>query len=939
MTAYAAVLSLFHTLNNIKIHPRPPISLDPQQLQSLSQNLTFFQDFLERHPTQEDYDLESRIAAAAYAAEDVIENHIVDQIDHARSTSENISSVDLYGGLERVIQDMDLIKGDVMEIIQEEIMTPQHHPHLHSNSSGAPTSTWQSSAMPVFDDAIITDVLDKLTGQQSSLQIIPIVGMGGIGKTTFARYIYSNSLIVGHFDIRVWVTVSQEYSVSKILAQVLYQGNRESALKENELGERVHKMLIGRRYLIVMDDMWNIEALDKVRRFFPDYNDGSRIMITTRLSNLAFELSDSHIYTRMKFLDEDKSWGLLCETVFDKELGCPIELEKIGKEIARKCRGLPLSIAVVGGLLKKSNMTRAYWIYTSENLNSIINLENDEYVLQILGTSYKELPMHLKPCFLYMGVFPEDREIRLSWLVKFWVAEGILKPITDKSLEEVAKEYLKELSERNLILIPEFQWDGEARYCKMHDLLREVCLREAQKQKFFGVLRQQKYHLPQDINMERRICFNPENTVDKYPPESLHVVESALLTRSYLYTGQLCIRQASPSLRFRLLRVHSPVNKYSLLFTNYDTIFEQTNLRYLRFSYAIEPLRFHSFYSLLWNLQTLKVYYSSDVKLTFKIWEMPLLRHVTILMMFVLPDSPNGEHNLVLENLQTLSWIMNFKCSEEVVKRIPNLKKLKVKYNISELDDSEVMPNICLNNLDRLQKLESLNLNIGDNCDVEKIMRNSVSFPHSLKKLILSGTQLNWEEVTMRIGSLPLLQFLILDWDACVGDTWKTIEGQFCSLRCLKIKSCEELKYWETDSSYFPRLEILHLDGLTNLEEIPSSIGDIPTLKSIQLKYCSKSAEVSAKRIREEQKENGNEDLDIQLENERIREKQKENGNEDLDIQLENGYEEFKKYSEEGDQVVSDSYAGDEEDEEEGDQVVSDSYVEDEEIQIQHQDF
>ncbi|KAL8546125.1 hypothetical protein ACS0TY_006014 [Phlomoides rotata] len=901
MAAYAAVLSLFHTLNHINIHPCPPISLHQSQVDSLTQNITFLQDYLERYPNQEDDDLETRITAAAYAAEDLIETHIVDQIHHARSTSnhwgEHISSADLYGGLERVIQDMDLIRNEVMEIIQDKIMTNSSL----STASGGPASTWKSSSAPVFDDAMINQVLDNLTGQQCSLQIISIVGMGGIGKTTFARNIYVNPLIVQYFDVMAWVTISHEYSRRNIL-KVLCQEVKVSingSMSEDEIGLSLYKHLCGRRYLIVMDDIWSVEAWDKVKPFFP-INNGhrSRIMITTRLSNLAIDLSDCHVF-QMQFLDDNKCWDLLCEIVFDI-LDCPIELENIGKEIARKCRGLPLSIAVIGGLLKKSNMTRAYWIYTLENLNSIINLENGENVLRILGTSYKELPMHLKPCFLYLGVFPENREIQLSRLVKFWVAEGILKPITDKSLEEIAKEYLKELIERNLILISEFRWDGEASYCKMHDLLRDVCLREAQKQKFFGVLRPQEYHLLQDINMERRICFNPENAINKYPPESLYAVESAPLTRSYFYT-----RQSPPSLRFRLLRVHSPVDKYNPSFTDYDAIFEQANLRYLSLPYAIEPLRFHSFYSLFWNLQTLKAYCPYNVK--FEIWGMPLLRHVTVGRMFLLPDPPNGEHNLVLENLQKLSNIMNFKCSEEVVKRIPNLKKLQVEYDISELDDDEVLPNICLNNLDRFQKLESLILDISDNCDVEKIMRSLVSFPHSLKKLILHGTQLNWEEVTMRIGSLPLLQYLRLNGHACLGDRWETIEGHFCGLRVLQIMFCEELKYWETDSSHFPRLEILHLDSLKNLEEIPSSIGDIPTLKSIWLRYCSKSVDVSAERIREEQKENGNEDLDIEV--------------------ISDSDAEDEDDSEEGDQVVS----GDEEGSEEGDQVVSDSYVEDEE--------
>ncbi|KAL8557501.1 hypothetical protein ACS0TY_004803 [Phlomoides rotata] len=116
-----------------------------------------------------------------------------------------------------------------------------------------------------------------------------------------------------------------------------------SQMSEDEIGESVHKELWSRRYLIVMDDMWSIEAWDDVKSFFPDNNNGSRIMITTRLSNLAFQLSGSH-YIQMNFLDCAKSWKLLCQIVFDKELDCSIELENIGEEIARNCRGLLMEI-------------------------------------------------------------------------------------------------------------------------------------------------------------------------------------------------------------------------------------------------------------------------------------------------------------------------------------------------------------------------------------------------------------------------------------------------------------------------------------------------------------------------------------------------------------------------------------------------------------------
>ncbi|KAL8513114.1 hypothetical protein ACS0TY_019334 [Phlomoides rotata] len=114
-----------------------------------------------------------------------------------------------------------------------------------------------------------------------------------------------------------------------------------------------------------------------------------------------------------------------------------------------------------------------------------------------------------------------------------------------------------------------------------------------------------------------------------------------------------------------------------------------------------------------------------------------------------------------------------------------------------------------------------------------------------------------------KIGYLPLLQYLRLYQNACCGSVWETVEGQFCSLRILKIDECHDLRYWRTEDTHFPRLELLVLQDLHVLEEIPSSIGDILTLKSIRMGGCSKSAEDSARVIKNEQLELGNTDLEL----------------------------------------------------------------------------
>ncbi|KAL0429569.1 UNVERIFIED_CONTAM: Disease resistance protein RPP13 [Sesamum radiatum] len=253
---------------------------------------------------------------------------------------------------------------------------------------------------------------------------------------------------------------------------------------DEELCMRLYKSLKGRRYLIVIDDIWTTNAWDDIKMLFPDDNSGSRIMLTTSLSNLAAYVDSCSTHHQMRFLNEDESWKLLQETACLEENY--LELEKFGKEIAKNCRGLPLKFAVIGGVLSKLDKRQDVWEHIAKNVSSVAT-SNDEQCLKILYLSYNYLPHHLKPCFLYIGVFPEDYEIRVSKLIKLWVAEGFLKPIISQSLEEVAMKYLQDLINRNLILIRQRGSNGIIKSCSIHDLLHDLCLREGHKEKFFCV--------------------------------------------------------------------------------------------------------------------------------------------------------------------------------------------------------------------------------------------------------------------------------------------------------------------------------------------------------------------------------------------------------------------------------------------------------------------
>ncbi|GFP93648.1 putative late blight resistance protein homolog r1a-6 [Phtheirospermum japonicum] len=612
-----------------------------------------------------------------------------------------------------------------------------------------------------------------------------------------------------------------------------------SQMSRDELGKKLYKSLFGRRYLIVLDDIWSSEAWDRVKTFFPNNNNGSRIMVTTRLSNVAFHLNGSCDILEMSFLDRDKSWNLFCKSTFG-ENNCPRELEDIGKTIVKNCKGLPMSIVVVGGLLAKSKQTREYWLYIARNLNSIVSLEDDERCLKILHLSYKELSVHLKLCFLYMGVYPEDWKIDVHELMRLWVAEGFLKPISGKCLEVIAQEYFNDLIGRNLILVNERGYGGETIKCKVHDLLVDVCVKQAQKHKFLCVAKRHNFNNPRDFNTQRRIVVH-EGT----KPEVIRALTSHHMTLVRSLTSK-CSASFPKKHNSRLLRVLNWFGDEQVPKSTHMIV----NCRYI---YGVYYLSLPSSICSLWNLQILHVQnWEADVT-TSEIWKMSQLRHVQFNELYLLDPPPNdGGDDFVLENIQTLSEVRNFKFSEEVVKRIPNIKELEVYYS-GIVDWSSC----CLKNLVKLINLESLRLEIG---------YAQEPIPSSLKELTLNGINVGWRNLGAKIGSLPNLQVLkLLDLrEGLLGTEWETFEGQFCSLKYLVIYNYFDLKYWRTESwTHFPCLEHLCLDRLPNLKEIPSEIGETP--KSIDMLDCSESTIISAYQVLKEQEDLGNEGLHVKV--------------------------------------------------------------------------
>ncbi|PHT32425.1 hypothetical protein CQW23_28762 [Capsicum baccatum] len=331
-------------------------------------------------------------------------------------------------------------------------------------------------------------LLEDLTGSYSGEpKVIPIVGMGGIGKTTLAKEVYYHESILRHFDVRAWAIVSEQHNIKEILLSLLQSTIKmDDTVKtkgEAELEDMLQKSLKRKRYLIVLDDIWSCEVWDGVRRCFPtEDNAGNRILLTTRNNEVARDAGTENLSMQMNFMDQDESWNLFKSAAFSNE-ALPSEFETIGKKITEKFHGLPLTIVVVAGLVKSKRAIED-WESVVKDVTSFITNDPDEQCSHVLGLSYNHLTSNLKTCLQHFGIFPEDGEIPANKLMRTWMAEGFLQ--LENDLEGEAEKWLQELVDRCLVLVCKKSLDGtKIRSCKVHDLIYDLCIREIQRENIF----------------------------------------------------------------------------------------------------------------------------------------------------------------------------------------------------------------------------------------------------------------------------------------------------------------------------------------------------------------------------------------------------------------------------------------------------------------------
>lgn len=264
---------------------------------------------------------------------------------------------------------------------------------------------------------------------EEKLTSISVVGMGGLGKTTLVKKVYDSQPIRRFFDCHSWVNVSKSFTPMELLQAALKgfleateepSPERIESMTDIQLVGAIKKHLQQRRYVIVFDDVWSANAGEAIKYAFPDCNCSSRIVFTTRLSNLAASIEiTGHVYHRQP-LPEEEAWTLFCKKAFrgERMAVCPQELQEISQSILKKCEGLPLAIVAIGGLLSKKNKEGWEWKKVHDSLAAELKCDNNLGSLgRILLLSYDDLPYYLKLCYLYLSVFPEDYLIKRMKLI------------------------------------------------------------------------------------------------------------------------------------------------------------------------------------------------------------------------------------------------------------------------------------------------------------------------------------------------------------------------------------------------------------------------------------------------------------------------------------------------------------------------------------------
>ncbi|KAL5733661.1 hypothetical protein ACOSP7_033005 [Xanthoceras sorbifolium] len=690
--------------------------------------------------------------------------------------------------------------------------------------------------------------------------VVPIVGMGGVGKTTLAQLVYNDNQVQKHFDLRVWVCVSDQVDVLRVTTTILKSVTGKSADFDdlNLLQVSLREKLAGKKFLLVLDDVWSRRNSDWDLIWNPLKAGamGSKIIVTTRDSNIAASMGTVQAH-HLKCLSFEDCLAIFMDQAYEnKNIVAFPNLERIGTETVKKCEGLPLAAKRLGIILRSKEEEGEWYDVLSRKLWELPDDESD--VLQTLGLSYHHLPPHLKQCFAYCSIFPAGYEFDKDTLVLLWMAEGFVQqPKGRKKLEEVGNEYFHELVARSF-----FQPSG-------HNNLLYV---------MHGLMKDLAHFVSGDFSfqLEDKVMDGDQNAIsDKARYSSYIRSRREMLTKFEAFNGAECLRTFLPLdptgeigtsyLANKVPHELLPKLKYlRVLSFNAcritelpDSIGALKHLRYIDLSRtAIKELP--DSIGTLYNLQTLILLecYSLS-KLPKEIGNLTSLRHLRI-SGSRLREMPLQIYRL--KNLQTLSHFIVGEDNGPGIKELRDMKQLRGTLLISGLRNVVNITDAMEANLKDKKELTRLafqwNNNFGisiNDRDEEEVYnvpknyrnredlttsgRRSTQFPSfreatrayrqaSIELTLHQNSSSNYSRnATAEMNVLDMLQphenvteLMVADYGGTRFPSWIG-SPLFCNMVVLKLMNCKRCEYLPS-LGQLPSLRDLIIIGMEGIKSV-----------------------------------------------------------------------------------------------------------------------
>ncbi|XP_034587746.1 putative disease resistance protein RGA1 isoform X3 [Setaria viridis] len=649
-------------------------------------------------------------------------------------------------------------------------------------------------------EKIIKLLLDKAS--YVNLTVFPIVGMGGMGKTTLAQLVYNDPEIQKHFQLRLWVCVSDNFDVDTLAKRIVEEAEKNGCQANGSSAlDKLQSAVSGKRYLLVLDDVWNRDEAhkwEKLKSYLQHGGSGCSVLTTTRDQAVAqLMMGTAKGAYELGRLDENFIKEIIESRAFNskQEKDWPRELVKMVGEVAKRCAGSPLAATALGSVLSTKTTAREW----KDVLRRKKICDDRNGILPVLKLSYNCLPSHMRQCFAFCAMFPKDYEINVEMLIQLWIANGFIPVLQGEEHPEISgKNIFIELASRSFFQdvkgIPFEFTDVEVSRvtCKIHDLMHDVAL--------------------DSMGKECAAIATDQSKSGDFPHSARHLLLSVRKTETFLNASQ---EKGSPVIQTLICEKYiygdlQHLSKYrsvralkimggstSRTMRGLEPVWLH-HLRYLDLSESYKIKSLPEDISVLYHLQTLNLFHCHNLeRLPKGMKYMTALRHLYTHGCLKLKSMPADLRHLT--SLQTLTCFVagaGSDCSRVgELRRLDDLGgqlELKQLENVKEADAKEAK-------LGNKKKLARLTLRWSD-CDKEA---------HNSDKEVLEGLE-------------PHDGLKVLKIYSCGIDTCPTWMNKLQGIVELELSDCKRLEnlpaFWQ-----LPALQILCLCGLENIRYLCSS--------------------------------------------------------------------------------------------------------------------